>query len=159
MNSEKLAVLLISESLASFSGIIRRLETGGCLCRVAASYPEARRMIQTGAFELVLSAIPPRQKALSLLTEALSASRANVFYVHLVEDSCWWLPALRDGLGCFGAPALRPAEFTRLLDQIVQEARRRRTFEQASATTPVHTEGEPIRRPAASPLARPAKAA
>ena len=119
MNGEKLRVLLIGEGSGSFSGIIRRLEKTGCRCQFANSYAEAQRLVEEEAFELVLSAIPPREKAMSLLTMALAGTHANVFYAHPVEDSCWWLPVLRDGLQCFGAPALRPSEFTRLLDRVV----------------------------------------
>jgi hypothetical protein len=90
------------------------------------SYEEARHLIVTEAFELVLSVIPPRENAISTLAELLAGTQASVFYAHPVEDSCWWLPALRNGLQCLGAPALRPGEVTSLLDQLVEEIRERR---------------------------------
>lgn len=119
MNSGRSRVLLIGEGSKSFAGIVRRLEKSGCGCRFANSYAEALRLIETEPFELVLSVIPPREKAVSSLASALKGTRATVFYAHLVEDSCWWVPSLRDGAECFGTPALRPAEFTGLLDRLV----------------------------------------
>jgi len=53
----------------------------------------------------------------------LVGSRATVFYVFPVEDSCWWLPALQHGVDCFGAPALRPKEFSAQLKQILGQGR------------------------------------
>ncbi|HVB35009.1 MAG TPA: hypothetical protein VNJ52_11650 [Patescibacteria group bacterium] len=137
MKGEELSVLLIEEASGSFSGIIRRLEKTGCRCRSANSYAEARSMLAAETPELVLSAIPPREKAMSSLTAALAGTGASVFYAHLVEDSCWWLPALRNGLECFGAPAMRPGEFTSLLDRVVAEIRERRTLKGKEPERPV----------------------
>lgn len=128
MGNEKLSVLLIEEGSGSFSGIIRRLDKIGCRCRVAKSYAEARSLVAAETPELVLSVIPPRDNAMSSLTAALAGTNASVFYVHPVEDSCWWLPALCHGSPCFGAPALRPSEFTILLDRVVEELRQGRTL-------------------------------
>lgn len=155
MNGKELSVLLIGERPGTFSGIIRRLERYGCRCRLADSYAEAHRLVVAEAFELVLSVIPPRDRAMSSLTEALAGSRASVFYVHRVEDSCWWLPALRDGSPCLGAPALRPGDFMSMLDRVVEEARNRRALRPevpASEPIPPHegpteTSNEPAYTP------------
>lgn len=117
-------VLLIVERPGSLAAITRRLEKSGCRCAFAHSYTEAARIAQTESFELILSAIPPRDNAMSSLTEGLAGTSASVFYAHPVEDGCWWLPALRKGLQCFGSPAMRAVEFTSVLDQVVEEAQR-----------------------------------
>lgn len=127
-------VLMIGEGSGSFSGITRRLERTGCRCRFANSYEEARRLVEKEDFKLVLSVIPPRENAMSLLTMAMAGTHANIFYAHPVEDSCWWLPMLRDGSQCFGKPALRPSEFTRLLDRVVEEILGRPEADQQPAT-------------------------
>jgi hypothetical protein len=113
-------VLLIGESARSFTHIIRRLEQHGCRCRFVDSYEQARETILNEPFDLVLSVIPPRENAISSLTEILVGTRASIYYAQLVEDGCWWLPALRQGERCFGAPALRPSEFSALLDHEVE---------------------------------------
>ena len=130
MNGEELNVLLIVERPGSFSTITRKLENIGFRCTFADSYARAGDLVKNGFFELILSAIPPRDNAMSSLTKALAGTRTSVFYVHPVEDGCWWLPALRKGLQCFGAPALRPAEFISLLDEVIEEARRRQAVGQ-----------------------------
>lgn len=117
---EAINVLLIGESARSFSHIVERLERYGCRCRFADSYEEARRLLSAQDFELVLSVIPPRENAISSLANLLVGTRASVYYAQPVEDGCWWLPALRFGQRCFGAPALRPSEFAILLGEIVE---------------------------------------
>jgi hypothetical protein len=113
-------VLLIGESARSFTHIIQRLEHHGCRCRFVDSYEQARELILSEPFDLVLSVIPPRQNAISSLSEMLLGTRASIYYAQLVEDGCWWLPALRQGERCFGAPALRPSEFASLLDHEIE---------------------------------------
>jgi len=118
---EELNVLFIGESLRSFSHIAGRLERGGCRCRFAKTYEEARQSIQNEGFDLVLSVAQPRDNAISSITSLLAGTPASFFYALPVEETCWWLPALRQGKRCFGAPALRPSEFAGLLDEVVAE--------------------------------------
>jgi len=153
VNGEKFGVLLIGEGSGSFAGIIRRLEKSGCRCQVANSYAEAQHLVEEDGFELVLSVIPPRENAMSLLTVALAGTHANIFYAHRVEDGCWWLPVLRDGLQCFGAPALRPSEFTNLLDRVVLEIREH----EGKKLQPAASKPRPLQRESSSGPKEPAK--
>ena len=114
-------VLFIGETLGSFSHIAGRLEKGGCRCQFAKSYEEARQFINNEGFELVLSVALPRDNAIASITSLLAGSPTSFFYALPVEESCWWLPAIRQGKRCFGAPALRPSEFASLLDQVIAE--------------------------------------
>lgn len=116
-------VLLIGESARSFSHIAQRLEKDGCQCRFTNSYDEAHRLLAGENFELVLSVIPPKGNAISSLANLLVGTRASIYYAQPVEDGCWWLPALRFGERCFGAPALRPSEFSILLGRVVEDIR------------------------------------
>ena len=120
MSDARCGVLLIGESDRSFSHITRRLERHGCRCRFVNSYEQARQMLAQESFSLLLSVIPPRDNAMSLLTNMLVGSEASIYYAQPVEDSCWWLPALRQGERCFGTPALRPSEFATVLDREVE---------------------------------------
>lgn len=126
MEEGEIGVLLIGESARSFSHIVKRLEKSGCQCRFTDSYQEARSLISEKQFDLVLSVIPPREHAISTLAHLLTGTRASVYYAQPVEDGCWWLPALRFGERCFGAPALRPSEFSNALGQIVEHIRKGR---------------------------------
>lgn len=160
MKDEELTVLLIAEGSGSFDRIIRRLEKIGCRCRLASSYAEAQRLVRAQTFQLVLSVIPPRENAMSSLTESLAGTHASVFYAHAVEDSCWWLPALRNGFKCFGAPALRPSEFTALLDSVVKQIREDRVSRQTPVPSiPVPLQEIPAKTSEDAARAHPAKAA
>lgn len=126
MSCESLNVLLIGENWKKVSIVVRKLERNGFRCQFAASYSQARSLAVTGAIELVLTTIPPRGHAISSLAATLEGTHASLFYALSVEDGCWWLPALRNGSRCLGDPALRPAEFTRLLDEVIENALARR---------------------------------
>lgn len=123
MAEEELKVLLIGGSARGFSHIMSRLERSGCQCHFAKSYEEARQSLPNEEFCLVLSAVPPHDNAISSIVEALAGTGASFFYALPVEESCWWLPALRRGERCIGTPALRPSEFSIELDEVVAEIR------------------------------------
>lgn len=120
---EDLRVLLIGESARSFSHIAGRLKRTGCNCRFANSYESAHQFLRNEGFDIVLSVVPPRDNAISSLAGILAGTGASFFYALPVEESCWWLPALRQGERCFGTPALRPSEFANELDEVVREIR------------------------------------
>jgi hypothetical protein len=130
----ELDVLLIGESVRSFSHIAGRLEKNGCRCRYARSYEEAREVLHDKPFDIVLSVVHPRDYGISSLADTLVGTHASFFYALPVEESCWWLPALRQGERCIGAPALRPSEFANLLDQVVAEIRSLRQSERKPKT-------------------------
>ena len=135
-------VLLIGESPRSFSHISKRLEESGCRCRFAQNYEEARQTLLQGNFDIVLSAVPPHDNAIASLVEILAGTGASFFYALPVEESCWWLPALRQGERCIGAPALRPNEFANVLSQVVEEFRSARTIEGKPEDLPVKIPGK-----------------
>ena len=137
MGSRELAVLLVGESATGFSHIMERLRTGGCQCRFARSYEEAHQMLAGESFDLVLTVLPLRDNAIASLADALAQGRASVFYCQRVEDTSWWLPILREGRPCFGAPALRPSEFAGALDVIVAEIRARGSSEAEPGAEPL----------------------
>jgi DNA-binding NtrC family response regulator len=145
MRRGTLNVLLIGENWSRLSAVVRRLEGGGCRCQFAQTYSEARRLVETETIELVLSAIPPREREISSLAAALEGTHAHIFYVLPVESGCWWLPALRDGIPCLGAAALRPKEFTRLLEEVIEEAFARQAERQE---TPQSVSVSPRKEPA-----------
>jgi hypothetical protein len=133
MKEGEIRVLLVGESTRSFQHLAQRLERRHCRCRTATSYNEAKQMIGEEVPDIVLSTVPPHQVGISALAGMLTGTEASFFHAHPVEDSCWWLPALRRGEPCFGTPALRPGQFTSVLDRLVEEIRAERPVERPAA--------------------------
>ena len=121
MNQSIVRVLLIGESENGSSYLRGQLESRGCSCWFAQATEKSVASFVPYPFHLILSTTPLRQVN-QLLTE-LGGSNSTVFYSCPIEDGCWWLPLVRCGQKCLGAPALRPSEFIRELDQMVKKIR------------------------------------
>ena len=119
MEKRKPNVLLIGEFVHDSSRLATRLDQQGCECTFASSCREAFLMLRDRKFDLVLSPTSLRDGTLSPMMGILEGSGTTVFYFCLVEDGCWWLPALRCGRNCFGLPAVRSMEFVTLLDETI----------------------------------------
>ena len=122
-NNEILKALIVGETTQGSSYLVKRLGERGCKCEFATSYEEANWLLRTENFCLVLSPTTLRARNLLPLMDLLEGSNASLFYAHLVELGCWWLPALRCGHKCFGSNALRPSEFVSVLDETIEEVR------------------------------------
>jgi len=48
-------------------------------------------------------------------------SDCSGFFFFPVEDGGWWVPLVRHGQKCLGAPAARRSEFLGLLDELLRE--------------------------------------
>ena len=123
MRARELRALLIGESRQGSAHLVKLLEGHGCECSFATSYREACSLLGARPFDLVLSPIRLRDCSVFPLVGLLQGSDVTLFYFQLVEDGCWWLPALRSGRACFGSHALRPSEFVVSLGEIVAELR------------------------------------
>jgi hypothetical protein len=119
MSTKLVRVLLVGESAKGFSSLLQRLEKRGCECYVATSNLEATRLSVRHLFDLVLCT--DRMEGINALIASLIGSPTTLFSCYPVEDSCWWLPAVRHGEKCLGTPALRPSEFANVLDRMVDE--------------------------------------
>lgn len=123
MKGAKLEVLLIGRSSDAHSRLSSCLGKRGCNCRFAISHQQVFRLVEIHSFDLVLGPLRLDGKSLYPLIQRLAGSMTTLFFSYAVEAGCWWLPALRWGQDCFGAPALRPGEFTFVLDEITKEIR------------------------------------
>jgi len=119
----KVKVLLVGDSPKVLSACRRRLETNGCHCEFAECEREVWNVLEQRQFDIVLSVHRGRSARTESLGALLSGSRTTLFYALPVENGCWWVPILKVGEECFGAPALRPAEFGNALDEAVQQVR------------------------------------
>lgn len=119
MSTKLVRVLLVGESAKRFSHLLQRLEHLGCECCVATSTSEATRLSVGRVFDLVLST--DLEEGINTFITFLNGSPTTLFRCYPVEDSSWWVPVLRHGAKCLGAPALRPAEFGCALEGLVGE--------------------------------------
>lgn len=162
MRAGKIKIMLVGENPQGSSYLVSRLEGQGCECRFATSYQEACTLLRQGRYDLVLSPIRLCSGSVFPLIDVLEGSGTTLFYSHAVEDSCWWLPALRKGQRCFGSPALRPSEFINALGGIIGEIQSEASA--APAGEPTVAEPRPVpaaasAAPAAEPsVAKPARA-
>lgn len=123
MRTRTLKALLIGENSQGPSHLATRLQGHGCECSFATSYQEACASLRSQVFEVVLSPMRLRGVTVFPLIDLLEGSKVTLFYSQAVEQSCWWLPALRHGEKCFGSSALRPSEFVSVLDELIAEIR------------------------------------
>ena len=123
MDAKKLKVLLIGKSQGRYSPLSNRLRRRECDCRFATSSQEVRLLLDSHSFDLMLGPIRLNGDSLYPLIGLLGGSRTTLFYSQAVEDGYWWLPALRRGMNCFGAPAIRPSQFVTVLDETIEEIR------------------------------------
>jgi hypothetical protein len=112
-------VLLIGSSENAFGPLLRQhLEAHGCDCRFVPTYAEGAELVRQFQFDLILS---NGQPGVNTLIPSLLGSSVSLFCAHTVEDGCLWLPVILKGNECLGASVLHPKEFSKKLDQILDE--------------------------------------
>jgi DNA-binding NtrC family response regulator len=123
METRKIQVLVVGECARTPSHLAKRVEERGCTCEFADTYHAARMLLECRNFDLMLSPVKLGKSSMLPLMKMLRGSRSTAFYYQVVEDSCWWLPAIFRGQVCFGQNALRPSEFIPILDKAIDELR------------------------------------
>jgi len=127
-DSSKIRVLLIGDSPQPFFLHKKHLERNGCECEFAKCERTAWEMLSDRQFDLVLTLHPSRGTSSPSLGILLNGSATTLFYALRVEVGYWWVPILRFGEECFGAPVLRPSEFANALDEVLKEIRAEATW-------------------------------
>ena len=115
--TRKINVLVVGESPRLFSSF-RRLEGLGCECHFAESHREVSALLSHTKLDIVLSLYT--HERLSQMMALLAGLRVSMFYMLPIEEGCWWLPVLRNGENCLGAPAIHTTEFTYVLIEIIK---------------------------------------
>ena len=92
-------------------------------------------MLSDRQFDLVLSLHSSRGTSSPSLGLLLGGSATTLFYAVRVEVGYWWVPILRLGEECFGAPVVRPSEFATALGEVLKEIRAEATW----SANPVRT--------------------
>lgn len=99
-----------------------RLRQWGFQCYFADTLRAASHLLSSHPVDLVLTDTRLPDGTGFHLAGILAGLPVSVFLCLPVEDSCFWLPAIDCGRDCWGSPALRPAEFTRTLEELALRA-------------------------------------
>jgi hypothetical protein len=113
-------VMLVGPGLRSFHALADRMRLWGFRCHFAGTVRTAQELVNTTRVDLVLSNVHLPDGTGYTLLASLSGLQVTAFLCLPVEESCFWLPAIDDGVDCLGLPALRPSEF---VDQLEEMAR------------------------------------
>jgi hypothetical protein len=113
------SVLLVGRNGSWGSPVLKSLAKSGSELSFAAPKTVSSKFVKTGDLILLDSAVAPEQRR--QLASELAGSRVSIFYTFPVENGCWWLPTLRDGQDCHGAPAFRRNEFPLELERMLRD--------------------------------------
>jgi len=116
-------VLIIADNADVYSSALERLEQGGCERHLARSPQDVETLLERGPFDIVLSTRVLQGRSTSNLGSLLWHARSSLYYALGAGEDCLWLPVLKQGRECYGAPALRTGEFLTALDELVRELR------------------------------------
>jgi hypothetical protein len=113
-------VFLVGQNFHTASTLTNRLYLWKFQCHFANTMREAAELFFSKPVNLVLSnTYLPDGTGVGLL-KALAPLPVAAFLCLPVENSCLWLPAIDGGKVCLGAPALRPLEFGRRLEELAR---------------------------------------
>jgi hypothetical protein len=113
------SVLLVGRNGSWGKSVLKALDKVGSELSLVAPLGLTAEYVRNRGYDLVLldSSVPPELRR--QLASDLVGSDASIFYPFPVENGCWWLPALRRGEYCHGAPAFRRSEFPVELERIL----------------------------------------
>lgn len=113
-------VLLVGRSGSWGTIVLKPLEKFGSEWSFVTPQMVTAEYVRARAFSLILldSTVTPEQRR--QLASELIGSPVSIFYTFPVENGCWWLPTLRQGQDCHGAPAFRRNEFPLELERILR---------------------------------------
>lgn len=115
------SVLLVGRSGSWGTSVLKSLAKFGSELSLIAPQIVTSKYARNGEYDLILldSTVPPEQRR--QLVAGLTGSKSSVFYSVPVENGCWWLPALRRGRNCHGAPAFRRNEFPLEVERMLKD--------------------------------------
>jgi hypothetical protein len=123
VKNETISALVIGEAARTPSPLTTRMEARGCACEFAVSYPEARVLLKSRKYDLVLSPMRIGDSSMFTLLDLFKDSSSTLFYFVVIEDGYWWLPGVSRGQLCLGGNAFRPNEFIPVLDKAIDDLR------------------------------------
>jgi len=117
MRKPSIRVLLIAAKSLVSSSLQQRLERRQCRCWSVPSAQEGLELFRRHKFQVIVTTDSVSE--LMPILPGLAGSNCTVFSAVPVENGCWWLPVMRAGDKCFGAPAIRSSDFPRVLDETI----------------------------------------
>ncbi len=119
MESARVRVLLVDETMSDVSHLVTYLRNLGCLCSISRSLGVACTLVSGEHFDIVLSNFVPHGADCHELCTLQKGRPVSLFYFYAVEGGCWWIPRICQGQECQGAAALRPSEFASVLEELI----------------------------------------
>lgn len=119
MEHTALNVVLIGENARAWWHLGRHLEQMGCTAWFASTSEEARAVVERHLVRVILSGRPVTER--SPIMRLVRPGR-SVFYSVPVESGCLWFEAMPEVSSVRPMRALRPAEFIRLLDNLIRDS-------------------------------------
>jgi len=114
------AVLLVGRNGSWGSAVLKSLEKCGCEFSFEVPQNVTLEFTRRVTYDLILLDSTVSQEQRRELASELLGSQTSIFYTFPVENGCWWLPALRRGHNCHGAPAFRRNEFPFEVERILR---------------------------------------
>jgi hypothetical protein len=113
-------VLLVGKNESWASRLFSLIERIGAEAAFSPPIGVTPSCIQNSAYLVVLldTCVSPQHR--KELAQGLIGTSVSLFYSYPVEHGFWWLPALRFGHECHGAPAFRSRDFLDELDRVLQ---------------------------------------
>lgn len=122
LDASKASVLLVGSSVHEGSPLETHLAQRGCTVSLACSERKAAEHLKRFQFDIVLSEYLLMDGSAFHLIPLLVGTATTMFFSYAVEDSCWWMIAVRDGQACSDWPGMTPREFTILLDKTIEKS-------------------------------------
>src|SRR6202167_4774285 len=113
-------MLLVGQSFQTRHGLTERLARWGFRGHFVGNMRATRAMLRGGRLDVGLSERPLSDGTGIALLGILAGLAVTAFLCLPVETSCFWLPAIDAGKKCLGLPALRPAEFAKVLEEMAR---------------------------------------
>jgi hypothetical protein len=114
------SILLVGRNGSWGSVVLKSLQKFGCELSFEVPQNATPGFARNGAYDLILLDSTVSQEQRRELQFELLGSETSMFYTFPVENGCWWLPVLRRGHDCHGAPAFRRNEFPFELERILR---------------------------------------
>jgi hypothetical protein len=92
-------------------------------CLIASRLSEVSKLGRSRDFDVVLSSCQLPDGTGFGLIDRFEDLPLSLFLSHQVENGCIWLPGILRGVRCWGAAALKPQAFARLLGDLISETR------------------------------------
>jgi hypothetical protein len=110
--------LLVGQRFFDDQTLAIQLRGWGFRCDFASNKRDARRILKSNRFDLLLSQASLPDGTGFGLTKALKGRPVTAFICLELDDSCLWMPATENGRECLGKAALSTEEFTRILEEL-----------------------------------------